>query len=154
MILNILYYLPTLIVLIVGIVLTARAKREHGSGATLGMIGCIVLLLTALLEAVRALALPYLLTSGGYSARGPLITLSGLLFAIFNTIGIGLLIWGVVAKRIQTQSAAPGWQPPQGQGWQQPAPGWQQQPPGSGWQQQPPQPPAPGWQQQPPQQQG
>ncbi|WP_219472191.1 hypothetical protein [Nonomuraea rhizosphaerae] len=136
-----------MVLLVAGIILTARAKAEHGRAAVLGMYGCVVLLVGEVYTLVRGLWLPLFLQSFDYNVITALLL--GLVGFVFTAGGLGLLIWAVVARR----SPSPlGQQHGQQPGWQQQAqapPSWQPQsppqpPPGQqpGWQN----PDPPGWQ--------
>ncbi|MEV4167009.1 hypothetical protein [Nonomuraea dietziae] len=109
-----------MILLIVGIALTARARAEHGRGATLGLVGCVVLLVAAILQGAYQVMIPSLVESGGFEVITMMSMITGLLFTVLNVVGTGLLIFGVVARRggPQPQQQAQG--QGQGQGWQQP----------------------------------
>ncbi|WP_433516803.1 hypothetical protein ACQP2T_15330 [Nonomuraea sp. CA-143628] len=137
--------------LVVGVVLTAKAKAEHGRAATLGMFGCFVLLFDQLYGIVRIWTLSSLISAVGVDAVNIVLFVIDAIGMLITAVGVGLLIWAVVARRTPAQSQ--GWQQGQPQhGWQQPQqPEWQRQsqaPPE--WQpQSPPQPspsPQPGWQ--------
>ncbi|MFI6733434.1 hypothetical protein ACIBI9_10935 [Nonomuraea sp. NPDC050451] len=125
------------ILLLFGVVVTAMARREHGSAAMIGMVGCILLLLGLLFNIFRSYVLfPQMSSSMGIETT---ITVTNLVSLLFDAGGTALLIWAVVARRKPSQPA----QPPQGPGWpqqppypqqpyqQQQQPGWQnpQQPP-------------------------
>ncbi|MFG1706065.1 hypothetical protein ACFLIM_23000 [Nonomuraea sp. M3C6] len=121
------------VLLLVGIVLTAMNRRNHGRAAILGMVGCILLLLGVVYNTLFGYFAPTLIRSSGIGLTGT-IAMSNLISLIFNAGGTGLLIWAVVARRNPPQPSQP-----QGPGWQQPPqPEWSQQ-------QQPFQQP-PGWQ--------
>ncbi|MEU4545099.1 hypothetical protein [Nonomuraea dietziae] len=141
--LPLLYLVPTVILLVVGIALTARARAEHGRGATLGLVGCVVLLVAAILQGTYQALIPSLVESGGFEIITMMSMITGLLFTVLNVVGIGLLIFGVVARRGGPQPQQQG----QGQGWQQPY-GQQPYPPQPQYPQQQPhhpqQPPPPG----------
>ncbi|MEO3872950.1 hypothetical protein ABGB18_29395 [Nonomuraea sp. B12E4] len=145
------------VVLIAGAVVTAMRRRDHGRAALFGMAGCIVLLLGVVLNIAAGLFMSML---GVLTVSA----ISNLISTIFQAVGIGLLVWGVIARRNPPQAGQP-----QGAGWPQPQQRWPQggqQPPtqrppapqdAAQWppSQQPPasQPPVqPGWQapQQPP----
>ncbi|GII78787.1 hypothetical protein Sru01_37690 [Sphaerisporangium rufum] len=104
-------YVPMIIVLVVGIVLTARARRERGAPATLGLAGCAVLLVAAVLELVRAFVLPGLGASMGLGAV-QFMAMAGLLLTVLHVTGVGLLIAGVVTRR--RTPGGPGPVPPGG----------------------------------------
>jgi hypothetical protein len=141
------------VLLIVGIVLMAARRRDHGRAAVMGILGCVVLLLGVVFNVARGLldeALAELLSIA------VAFTVSSVISMIFSLTGTALLIAAVVARRNPAQAA-----PPAGQGWprqpqqpewgqpQQPEWGRPQQPQQPEWQ--PQQPPQPGWQpQQPP----
>ncbi|MFC4006323.1 hypothetical protein ACFOY2_03760 [Nonomuraea purpurea] len=110
------------VLLLAGIVMTAMGRRNHGSAATIGMVGCIVLLLGLVFNTLRGLALPMLSDTFGMSLN-MLFTVGNVLSLLFEVIGTGLLIWAVVARRNPPTPAGP-----QGPAWQQPASEWQQQP--------------------------
>ncbi|WP_336216487.1 hypothetical protein [Nonomuraea sp. LPB2021202275-12-8] len=118
------------VLLFVGVVVSGMARRQHGRAATIGMAGFLLLLLEAILRLVQVLTFELVIESVGPALMDTVFMLESLLGFLFTAIGVGLLIWAVVARR----TPPPPPQPPQPQGWQQP--GWQQ-PPG----------PQPGWQQ-------
>ncbi|MFG6196739.1 hypothetical protein [Nonomuraea sp. JJY05] len=127
------------ILFLLGVVVTAMARRAHGSAALIGMGGCILLLLGLAFDGFRSFVLyPQMGTSLGIET----VTITNLVSLLFNAGGTALLIWAVVARRNPRRPA----QPPQG-------PGWPQQPP---YPQQPYPQQQPGWQnpQQPPYGQG
>lgn len=115
----ILFVIPTVILLVVGIVLTARARGEHGRAATFGMIGCVVLLVGSILQGAWQVMLPSIVESGGYEILSLVNAVTGFVFLVVNLAGTGLLIGGVVARRDPPQTP----QYPQAQGWQQPPSG-------------------------------
>ncbi|MEV4013246.1 hypothetical protein AB0J35_22335 [Nonomuraea angiospora] len=131
---NILTFAVMGILLLFGVIVTAMARRAHGSAAMIGMGGCILLLLGLAFDGFRSFVLyPQLGASLGMEA----VTVTNLVSLLFNAGGTALLIWAVVARRNPRQPA----QPPQGPGWPQQPPypqqPYQQQP---DWQN-PPQPP-------------
>lgn len=147
---NVLYVILSLgmmALLVVGVFLMIRGKAEHGRAASLGMFGCIVLLFGEVYGLVRTFTLPSLIEAVGVTNATPLVFVIGLIGMIFTFVGVGLLIWAVVARRTPAQQPqAPSWQQPQQPyGWQQPQPQapseWQPQSPP-----QPPPAPQPGWQ--------
>ncbi|MEV4576737.1 hypothetical protein AB0K16_26175 [Nonomuraea jabiensis] len=127
------------ILFLFGVVVTVMARREHGSAAMIGMVGCVLLLLGLAFDAFRSFVLYRQL---GASLDTTTVAVTNLVSLLFNAGGTALLIWAVVARRKPRQPA----QPPQG-------PGWPQQPP---YPQQPYPQQQPGWQnpQQPPYGQG
>ncbi|SEH02850.1 hypothetical protein SAMN05444920_13074 [Nonomuraea solani] len=139
--------------LAVGAGLMFMRRQEHGRGAVLGATGCVVLLLGVIISGVFSIALPSLVSSfgDGYTV---LIVAYNLISLLFQVVGTGLLIFGVIARRNppqEAQQAQGAWNQPQQPGWNQPQGDWNQPQP-------PQQPPAqqPGWQQpgQPPFNQG
>ncbi|WP_193318887.1 hypothetical protein [Nonomuraea phyllanthi] len=140
------------IVLVVGVIVTAMGRRNHGSAALIGMGGCILLLLGVVFNVLRSFLTDPLADAIGIGASFTILSLISLLFEVGGT---GLLIWGVVARRTPRGPAQPS-QGAQAPGWQQPQPNWQQpqpQPPYQQPQQQPYQ-QQPGWQTPPPPPQG
>lgn len=125
------------LLLIIGIVLMAARRRDHGRGAVIGILGCVVLLLGAVFNVARAFLDPLL---ADLLDMGVAFTITTVISFGFSLIGTALLIFAVVARRDPRQPA-----PPQGPGWQQP-PSQGEQPQWG----QPPQPPfqqqQPGWQ--------
>jgi hypothetical protein len=141
---GVLFAAVMILLLVGGIVLTARARRDRGRPAVLGMWGCAVLLVGVLFQLVQSFTLPALIDYVGIRSISSVIALEGLLQVIIEVIGTGLLIWAVIARnstpgqpqgRQQPYDPAPGWQPgppPQQPGGQNPGPpNWQnpQQPP-------------------------
>ncbi|WP_431910237.1 hypothetical protein [Nonomuraea jabiensis] len=125
------------ILFLFGVVVTAMARRAHGSAAMIGLAGCVLLLLGLAFDGFRSFVLyPQLGASLGIETT---VAVTNLVSLLFNAGGTALLIWAVVARRKPAQ-------PPQG-------PGWEQQPP---YPQQPYPQQQPGWQnpQQPPYGQG
>ncbi|MET9342534.1 hypothetical protein ACWDLG_43285 [Nonomuraea sp. NPDC003727] len=120
---GLLFIIPSLILSVVGIVLTARARGEHGRAATFGLTGCVLLLLGAILQGVWQVLLPAVVESAGYEMFALVNAVAGFVFMMVGVIGTGLLIAGVVARRT----------PPQREPYQQQAPGWQQPPPPGQW---------------------
>ncbi|WP_188195864.1 hypothetical protein [Nonomuraea sp. SYSU D8015] len=116
------------ILLIAGIALMAARRREHGRGAVIGILGCVVLLLGALFNVARGFLDGML---ADLFDLGVAFTISTVISFGFSLIGTGLLIFAVVARRNPQQPAPPqrpGWQQPQQPPWGQPP--FQQQPPG------------------------
>lgn len=107
---NAILWLLQLIALIVGIIVTAMARRNHGRAALMGLFGCLALLLGVIVNVVQSLTLPSI-------ARNlPDIYTAIMLFSALHTIlwlaGIGLLIAGVVMRRPTTQPQQPYYQQP------------------------------------------
>ncbi|WP_433355979.1 hypothetical protein ACQP25_18525 [Microtetraspora malaysiensis] len=110
---SVVFFLPVLVILVVGVVLTGRARREHGRAAVLGMVGCLVLLANFIMEALSVFALPYVISSWGIGGVQIFSFVTAVLTAILPTTGIGLLIWGVTASRPRpAQFPHPQQQPP------------------------------------------
>ncbi|MFC4111937.1 hypothetical protein [Nonomuraea zeae] len=134
------------VLLLAGIVITAMGRRNHGRAATLGMTGCILLLLAVLFNTL----LQFFTQELFQMFRGDIgvaFAVANIISLIFNASGTALLIWAVVARRNPPQPVQP-----QGPGRQQPPGDWQQQQPRQDWNQPPQQPPfqqPPGWQQPP-----
>jgi hypothetical protein len=139
---GVLFAAVMILLLVGGIVLTARARRERGRPAVLGMWGCAVLLVGVLFQLVQSFTLPALIDYVGIRSISSVIALEGLLQVIIQVIGTGLLIWAVIARNstpgrprgpqpYDPAQMAPG--PPfQQPDWQNPGPpNWQnpQQPP-------------------------
>ncbi|MFI7130383.1 hypothetical protein ACIBQ1_32165 [Nonomuraea sp. NPDC050153] len=134
---NIIPFVVMGILFLFGIVVTAMARRDHGSAAMIGMAGCILLLLGLAFNIFRSYVLfPQMSSAMDLQTT---LTVTNLVSLLLDGGGTALLIWAVVARR---KPRTPATQPQPGPGWQQP-----QQPP-AGWQQQPQQPPyqQPGWQ--------
>ncbi|SEM55180.1 hypothetical protein [Nonomuraea pusilla] len=124
------------VLLLVGIVLTAMARRHRGRAAVLGLIGCVVLLLGTLFNVLRNFATDLILELFGTRSLGTVFSIQNLISTFFEIVGTGLLIWGVAARSTGREA---GQQPlPQGrqpqpaphQPWPQPGPAplpdWQQ----------------------------
>ncbi|NUW30546.1 hypothetical protein HTZ77_03780 [Nonomuraea sp. SMC257] len=120
--------LPAL-ALITGIVLTVRARREHGKAATIGMWGCVVLLLALVLRLVWSMLVAQVVSAGGMETFQVVMVLHGAVDALLTMTGLGLLVWAVVARRPRPGPEAPlphlpsphaaAWQAP---AWEAPAP--------------------------------
>jgi hypothetical protein len=103
------YLIPSLLCLVpvIGIVVTAMARRTHGRAATIGMLGCVALLLSALAQVGQSFLLPSMSPRNGYTV----IAIMSLLITVLSITGISLLIWGVVARRPTVHPQQPAWQP-------------------------------------------
>ncbi len=103
------YLIPSLLCLVpvIGIVVTAMARRTHGRAAIIGMLGCVALLLSALAQVGQAILLASMSPRDGYTV----IAVMSLLMTVLSLTGISLLIWGVVARRPAAQPQPPAWQP-------------------------------------------
>ncbi|MGN9846005.1 hypothetical protein ACTMTI_48595 [Nonomuraea sp. H19] len=108
------------VLLVVGIVLMAARRRDHGRAAVIGALGCVVLLLGTVFSVIQGLLLELLIP---LLNLGLAHTFTSVISFGFNLIGTGMLIFAVVARRDPRQPA-----PPQGPGWQHPQPPFQQQP--------------------------
>ncbi|MEV0201996.1 hypothetical protein [Nonomuraea sp. NPDC050691] len=98
--------LPAL-VLITGVILTARARREHGRAATIGMWGCVVLLLGLALRVAWSLLVPMLVADGGMDTFQVLMLLHGAVDALVTMTGLALLVWAVVVRRARPGAETP-----------------------------------------------
>ncbi|MEV1177585.1 hypothetical protein [Nonomuraea sp. NPDC049784] len=125
------------ILLLAGVVVTARARRDHGSAAMIGMAGCILLLLGVVFNILRSWVLIPMMADSLGMKIDTVFAVTTPISMIFDAVGTGLLIWAVVARRKPHQPAQPP-QGSQGPGWQQPPASWQQQQPGWQTPQQPP----------------
>ncbi|WP_327105719.1 hypothetical protein [Nonomuraea glycinis] len=103
------YLIPSLLCLVpvIGIVVTAMARRTHGRAAIIGMLGCVALLLSALAQVGQAILLASMSPRDGYTV----IAIMSLVMTVLSLTGISLLIWGVVARRPAAQPQPPAWQP-------------------------------------------
>ncbi|MBN6057532.1 hypothetical protein JYK22_36755, partial [Nonomuraea sp. RK-328] len=131
---SLLSLLPAL-ALITGVILTLRARRDHGRAAVIGTWGCLVLLTTLVLRIAWSMLVPTLVGEGGMDTFQIVMLLFNAVDALFTMTGLGLLVWAVVARRAPSGSGvhgphAPGPHVPTPQ-----APAWQA-----------PVPPPPGWQ--------
>lgn len=130
------------IMLILGIVLMAARRRDHGRAAVIGIVGCVVLLLGVVYNAVQGFLIELL--DDVLDDLGIAYTVTTVVSLFFSLVGTSLLIWAVVARR-QAPSAGPdrpdqsqphpqqqwGRQPQWGQSPQSPfqqQPGWQNPP--------------------------
>jgi hypothetical protein len=95
------------LLLIIGIVLMAMRRREHGRAAVVGISGCVVLLLGAVFNGARGFMVETVFGGLGFwMAYGVWTVLSlGL-----SLVGTGLMIAAVVTRR-QPRQSAPGPQP-------------------------------------------
>ncbi|MFC7583030.1 chlorophyll a/b-binding protein [Nonomuraea antimicrobica] len=137
-ILSIVSLIVMTVMLLGGAVLMATRRREHGRGAMLGMVGCIVLLVGVALNALIVFLLPALGDSWSPSEIEIVLAIHTLASLIVQIAGTVLLIFAVIARRNPPQPVQPGHPSHPGHPGQQP---WQQQP----YQQQPVQ-QQPGWQ--------
>jgi cytochrome c-type biogenesis protein CcmH/NrfF len=111
---NAILWVLQVIALIVGVVLTAMARRNHGRAALMGMFGCIVLLLGVIASVVQSLFLPSLARDLGDMMA--VIMIFSVIHVLLWLVGFGLLLAGVVMRRpVQPQQ-------PQQPYYQQPPP--------------------------------
>lgn len=110
---NVLLSLTVAVVLIVGVVLMLRGRREHGTAAVLGLWGCVVLLAGIVLGVVRSYALPFLVDAVGMRSLSAVLVVESAFQTLLTVVGTGLLIWAVVARRPPARDPRqPAWQPP------------------------------------------
>ncbi|NRQ32997.1 hypothetical protein HII36_14270 [Nonomuraea sp. NN258] len=129
---NMIFAISMIVILLLGVIVTAMGRRTHGRGATLGMLGCIVLLLGVGIGVVLNLMANEVVRA--LDDLRSFVLIQNLVTLIFQVTGTILLITGVVARRNapepEPQSQPAGWPQPQPQqGWQQPGPAaapWQQ----------------------------
>jgi hypothetical protein len=114
------------IMLILGIVLMAARRRDHGRAAVIGIVGCVVLLLGVVYNAVQGFLIELL--DDVLDDLGIAYTVTTVVSLFISLVGTSLLIWAVVARR-QAPSAGPG-RPDQPQPHPQPhpQPQWGRQP--------------------------
>lgn len=89
----------TMLALAVGAVVTGMARRDHGKGATLGLIGCLVLLFNTLIQVGQSLFITRMFDAFGHRIFELILTLLNLLTTLLFITGLGLLVMGVVARR-------------------------------------------------------
>ncbi|GAA4091510.1 hypothetical protein [Nonomuraea soli] len=134
---NAILWVLQVIILIVGVVLTAMARRNHGRAALVGMFGCLVFLLDVIVSVVQAIILPELARDIG-SVMTAVMIISVVHMLLWMT-GIGLLVAAVVMRRpAAPQQPHPGQPQPN-----QPYPNQPSYPPQQPYYQQ--QPPPPGY---------
>ncbi|NUT44313.1 MAG: hypothetical protein HOV86_30395 [Thermoactinospora sp.] len=119
---NAILWVLQVIILIVGVVLTAMARRNHGRAALVGMFGCLVFLLDVIVSVVQAFLLPQFARDLGSIMTAAMIF--SVLHLLFWVTGLGLLVAGVVMRRPAAAPQQPF--PPQ-------QPYYQQQPPPPGY---------------------
>ena len=114
--------LPTLATLIVGLVLmNARRGRLSPRSRALGVAGCLVLLLAALVNAGYVIALPTLIREAGAQGIGILALAFGVVLVLLDCVGIGLLIAAVLAGSRPALPPQQPWPPQQQAAWPQSA---------------------------------
>ncbi|MFG3440901.1 hypothetical protein ACGF0J_26910 [Nonomuraea sp. NPDC047897] len=142
---NVLLSLAVAVLLVVGVILMARGRREHGTAAVLGLWGCVVLLIGLILGVVRSFTLPMVADAVGSQSLTVVLLAENALQTLLTVVGTGLLIWAVIARRPPSRAPGsgpapdprqPAWQPPQAP----PPPYPYPQPPQQPGRQHPPQP--------------
>lgn len=89
--------LPTIVVVVVGLVVVLGRKASHPKASNLAALGLVVLLLSGLGSAVFYALAPTLVQGAGGLAVA--FTVSGLVFSLFHACGLGLLVAAVIADR-------------------------------------------------------
>jgi hypothetical protein len=89
--------LPTIAVVVVGLVVVLGRKASHPRATNLATLGLVVLLLSGLGSAAFYALAPSLGWSAGRMAA--VFTASGLAFSLLHSLGLGLLVAAVVADR-------------------------------------------------------
>ena len=112
--------LPTLATLIAGLVLmNARRGRLAPRSRSLGVAGCLVLVLAALVNAGYAVALPTLVREAGPQGIGVLALVFGVVLVLLDCVGLGLLIAAVLAGSRTALPPRQPWPPQQQAAWPQ-----------------------------------
>jgi hypothetical protein len=109
---GVVFHLPMLAVLIVGLVLLAQRRgRIGGRSALLGQFGLGLLIFDTILQAAWTLVIPQLYRSFDTSVAsfGAISGLVGVMLAVLSTGGIALLIAALVTR---TSPAPPGFSHP------------------------------------------
>ncbi|MFC4147037.1 hypothetical protein ACFO0M_12345 [Micromonospora mangrovi] len=106
--------LPTLLMLVVGLVLALTHRRLPRGPRGLLLAGIAVLLLGALLNLGWVLALPRVVQNGGAAQLTRLNLIVGPLLALLHPLGLGL----VVAAALTGRTSPPTPPAPQWRGWQ------------------------------------
>ena len=89
--------LPTIVVVVVGLVLVLGRKASCPKASNLAALGLVVLLLSSLGSAAFYALAPSLVKGPGGLAA--VFTVSGLVFSLVHASGLGLLVAAVVADR-------------------------------------------------------
>lgn len=89
--------LPTIVVVVVGLVVVLGRKANHPKASNLAALGLVVLLLSGLGSAVFYALAPSLVF--GAAGLAAIITVAGAVFSLFHACGLGLLVAAVVADR-------------------------------------------------------
>jgi hypothetical protein len=89
--------LPTIGVVVVGLVVVLGRKASHPKASNLAALGLVVLLLSGVGSAAFYALAPSLVDGAGGLAA--IITVSGAAFSLFHACGLGLLVAAVVADR-------------------------------------------------------
>lgn len=110
---NLLLVLVVALVLAVGIVLTLRARPQHGRAAVLGTWGCVVLLIGLVANVVTSYLLPTFAAEGGAGSFMLFALVQSGLNTLFTATGTALLVWAVIARRPGRPRQPPAWNPGQ-----------------------------------------
>jgi hypothetical protein len=114
---QLLFALPPLVALLVGLVLLAgRRNRLTPGSRRFGMAGCAVLLVGSLVDAVRVVLFPQLIANQSAASIELLFAGIGIVQVLLYCVGLGLMIAAILAG--SAPATAPG-----------PAP-WYPRPPG------------------------
>ena len=89
--------LPTIVVVVAGLVLVLGRKAGHPKASNLAALGLVVLLLSGLGSAVFYALAPSLVKGPGGLAA--VLTASGLAFSLVHAFGLALLVAAVLADR-------------------------------------------------------
>ena len=89
--------LPTIVVVVVGLVVVLGRKASHPKASNFAALGLVVLLLSGLGSAAFYALAPTLVQGAGGLAV--VYTLSGLVFSLVHACGVGLLVAAVIADR-------------------------------------------------------
>lgn len=103
--------LPSLATLIVGLVLlNVRRDRLTARARSLGVAGCVVLVLAGLVNAGWALSLPMMVRDASAQQIGLVGLGFGVVLVILDSVGLGLLIAAVLAggRRAMAPPSPPG----------------------------------------------
>jgi hypothetical protein len=112
--------LPTMLVLLVGLILVAVAgKRLPGKARVLAFLGGTVLLLDLILNVVWGFALPAMIREGvlDYADLRSFSLAYSVLSGLLHAIGIGLLIGALLAARTAPTTATPAMPATPSAGW-------------------------------------
>ncbi|NYI71341.1 hypothetical protein GGQ54_001901 [Naumannella cuiyingiana] len=101
----VLFRLPEVIVLVVGLVLIGT--RATGPRRSLGLIGCASLLVSTVLGTAYAYLLPYVVTTLDLPLASPVVSLLALPGVVTGVVGVALLIAAVCVRAPQQIPAGP-----------------------------------------------